>query len=183
MNSDEIERYLSLRDSAGDFTLWTASTTVFVMMAAVTICLFVASVCLVKNSDGLRELGTGICILLTMLTFVGTIGIAIDKRNSHKQAEMADKGLTSAYQYGVISNFHVDEEAVREAELDESDPKAGPKIKVEHIDLDSKTHYNLVFIFDKETHEPILLENENVTEEVIEKLSRDTSRVEAASID
>lgn len=155
--------------------MWTASTSIFVMAAIVTVALFLASVLLVKGFD---EAGTTICIVLTILTFVGTIGIALDKRNSNNHAEMVEKSLTSAYQHEVISNFYVDEDAVRDSALDESDPKTGPKIKVEHIDLDTKTHYNLVFIFDKETHEPILLESENVTEEVIEKLSRHTPSAE-----
>lgn len=181
--NNRIEHYLSLRDKAEDLSTWAAGAGVFLLIAFVAASLFVALLFLSSGKNSKRKMGTGICGMVLLVTWIALFGMIIERENQRSWNESVEKGLTKAYKETVVSNFHVDEEAVREAELDESDPKAGPKIKVEHIDLDSKTHYNLVFIFDKDTHEPILLESENVTEEVIEKLSRDGRDAEPAEID
>ena len=82
--------------------------------------------------------------------------------------------LTSAYKEAVSEKF--DQKGMDLASSEFTAPYANDnspaQLSVGYNDLESMSHYDLTFVFDDETHEPILLKSGNVTEEIVEKLTK-----------
>lgn len=86
----------------------------------------------------------------------------------------AKEELVVAYQDAVTEKF--DQKGMNLADSEFTPPNANEEspaqLNVEYNDLESMTHYDLNFVFDEETHEPLLLKSGNVTEELVEKLTK-----------
>lgn len=184
--STTIDSAQKALEQQNDPYFWQASTPILVIVIAVAVLFFITLLSILASSDEgdrLRSFGVAVGSIATVGLAATALFIGVGKYEHGQSKAYYERVVEQAYHNAVLNGFDVDEKDVKNAKVDYSDAKTGPKLKVEHIDLEENAHYNLVFLFDLKADEAILLESENVTEEVIEKLTRDSSRVDAASFD
>lgn len=156
-------------------SVWT-SPPVFLSLVVLTLVFFAAARLLVNEKPKamiLRILGTG-SMLATPVALLALVAIVVSGFYGVVGRTSANQELVVAYQEAVTEKF--DQTGMNLADSEFTPPYANEnspaQLTVEYNDLESMTHYDLTFVFDEETHEPLLLKSNHVTEELVEKLTK-----------
>lgn len=181
-NIEEILSKISKLEEAHSSYMWGGWPTIAAAIAVASLTLAAALWIIAKHSK--KAIIFDVSVWSGLLGIVFTViamswaGIVNPSSNYFDRTE-AHYELTDAYIDAVIEKYDVsDENPDNRADLivnyvsDKTDETRVRDVTTGYNDLETMTRYDLTFIFDGKTHEPILLKSDTVTPELIEKLQK-----------